>query len=85
MGMVIDVRVAQNGRMVLPRAVRTALGMSDGGTVVLSIEGDEVKLTPIRTSIRRAQELYRKHVTNDMTSDDFLAARRDEAAREEQA
>nr|WP_281822841.1 AbrB/MazE/SpoVT family DNA-binding domain-containing protein [Sphingobium sp. BS19] len=69
--------------MVLPRAVREALGMVDGGTVVLSIEGDEVKLTSIRRSIVRAQELYRQHVKDDGTVADFLAERRVEAAAEQ--
>ena len=85
MGMSIDVRVAQNGRMVLPRAVRTALGMTDGGTVVVSIEGDEVMLSSIRQSVRHAQELYRQHVKSDMTSDDFIAERRAEAERDKRA
>jgi AbrB family looped-hinge helix DNA binding protein len=84
-GMSIDVRVAQNGRMVLPRAVRTALGMTDGGTVVVSIEGDEVMLSSIRQSVRHAQELYRQHVKSDMTSDDFIAERRAEAERDKRA
>ncbi|MCO4092903.1 MAG: AbrB/MazE/SpoVT family DNA-binding domain-containing protein [Sphingorhabdus sp.] len=83
--MSIDVRVAQNGRMVLPRAVRKALGMTDGGTVVVSIEGDEVTLSSIRHSVRHAQELYRQHVQNDMTSDDFIAERRAEADRDKGA
>lgn len=85
MGMSIDVRVAQNGRMVLPRAVRNALGMTDGGTVVVSIEGDEVTLSSIRHSVRHVQELYRQHVQNDMTSDDFVAERRAEAERDKGA
>lgn len=85
MGMSIDVRVAQNGRMVLPRAVRNALGMPDGGTVVVSIEGDEVMLSSIRHSVRHVQELYRQHVQNDMTSDDFVAERRAEAERDKGA
>jgi AbrB family looped-hinge helix DNA binding protein len=85
MGVMIDVRVAQNGRMVLPRAVRNALGMADGGTVVVSIEGEEVKLSSIRHSIRRAQQLYRQHVKTDMTSDDFIVERREEAERDERA
>ena len=85
MGMSIDVRVAQNGRMVLPRAVRNALGMADGGTVVVSIEGDEVTLSSIRHSVRHVQELYRQHVQNDMTSDDFVAERRAEAERDKGA
>jgi len=84
-GMSIDVRVAQNGRMVLPRAVRNALGMTDGGTVVVSIEGDEVTLSSIRHSVRHVQELYRQHVQNDMTSDDFVAERRAEAERDKGA
>ena len=85
MGLSIDVRVAQNGRMVLPRAVRNALGMTDGGTVVVSIEGDEVTLSSIRHSVRHVQELYRQHVQNDMTSDDFIAERRAEAERDKGA
>lgn len=85
MSVMIDVRVAQNGRMVLPRAVRNALGMADGGTIVVSIEGDEVKLSSIRNSIRRAQALYRQHTTDDSSSDAFIADRRAEAARDEQA
>jgi antitoxin component of MazEF toxin-antitoxin module len=71
--------------MVLPRAVRNALGMTDGGTVVVSIEGDEVTLSSIRHSVRHVQELYRQHVQNDMTSDDFVAERRAEAERDKGA
>ena len=55
----IGVQVDQDGRMVLPRSVREALGVSQGGVVVLSIEGDAVKLTSIRHNIARAQALYR--------------------------
>lgn len=84
MGKVFDARVAQNGRLVLPKMVREALGMADGGTVVFSVEGDEVKLTSIRQSIRRAQEIYRQYATGDLSVDDFIAERRAEAAREDQ-
>jgi len=41
-----------------------------------------VKLTSMRQSIRRAQDLYRQHATNDLPVDDFIAERRAEAARE---
>ena len=79
----MDVRVANNGRMVLPKSVREALGVTQGGAVVLSIEGDVVKLTSIRQSVARAQALYRQHATNDLSVVDFIAERRAEAAREE--
>ena len=82
---VIDVRVATNGRMVLPRSVRNALGVTGAGIVVLSIDGDEVKLSSIRQSITRAQALYRANVTNDQSSDDFLEERRIEAEQDQAA
>ena len=55
------------------------------GPVVVSIEGDEVTLGLIRYSVRHAQELYRQHVQNDMTSDDFIAERCAEAERDKGA
>lgn len=83
MPMVMDVQVAQNGRMVLPKPVRDALGMADGGTVLLSVEGDEVKLTSIRHSIKRAQDLYQQYATINVSVDDFLKERRAETAKKE--
>ena len=82
---VIDVRIATNGRMVLPRSVRNALGVTGAGVVVLSVDGDEVKLSSMRQSINRAQALYRANVTNDQSSDEFLEERRIEAERDQAA
>ena len=81
---VMDVRVGNNGRMVLPKSVREALGVVDGGGVVLSVEGDVVKLTSMAQSIRRAQALYRQHASTKVSVEDFLKERRAEAAGEEQ-
>lgn len=85
MGKAFDARVANNGRLVLPKMVREALGMADGGIVVFSVEGNDVKLTSIRQSVKRAQDLYRQYATNNFTVDDFIAERRAEAAREDEA
>ena len=81
----INIRVAENGRMVLPRSARIALGVTGAGVVVLSIDGDDVKLSSMRQSIKRAQDLYRQYATNDLSVDDFLAERRAEAARDNDA
>ena len=78
----IDVRIAENGRIVLPRSARNALGVTGAGVVVLSIDGDDLKLSSMRQSIKRAQDLYRQLATNDLSVDDFLAERRAEAARD---
>ena len=79
---VIDIRIADNGRMVLPKAARAALGVTGAGLLALTVEGDEVKLTSMANSLKRAQALYRRHVKDDQSSDDFLEERRREAARE---
>jgi AbrB family looped-hinge helix DNA binding protein len=85
MNQVLDVRVANNGRMVLPKSVREALGVSGGGAVILSVEGGVVTLTSLKQSISHAQDLYRHYVTQDQSSDDFIQERRQEAAREGRA
>ena len=79
----IDVRVVDNGRLILPLAVRQAMGLRGEGRLILTLEGDEVRLTPVRHGVRRAQTLYRQHATAARTTDDFLADRAEEAAREE--
>lgn len=80
-----DVRVAENGRMVLPRAVRDALGLQGAARLVVTVQGDEVRLTPMRHGALRAQELYRRHATRRSTVDDFLADRRREAEADDPA
>jgi AbrB family looped-hinge helix DNA binding protein len=80
-----DVRVAENGRMVLPRAVRDALGLQGPAKLVITVEGDEVRLTPVRHGALRAQALYRRHATARSTVDDFLAERRREAEADDPA
>ena len=82
MSQVLTMRIAANGRVVLPKAAREALGLTGAGVISLSVEGDEVKLTSVASRVRYAQALYRQHVTNDRSSDDFLEERRQEAERE---
>jgi bifunctional DNA-binding transcriptional regulator/antitoxin component of YhaV-PrlF toxin-antitoxin module len=76
MGFVTDVKVSANGRMVLPQAVPQAIGMTGETRLVLAVEGDKVRLSPIPRTVSHVQEIYRNHVVQDATSDDFLTERR---------
>ena len=78
----IDLRVSANGRMVLPKSVRQALGLSGDTMVIATVEGGEVRLAPVQRGAREAQDLYAQHVTNGRTVDDFLEDRRKEAEAE---
>lgn len=82
MATTIDVRVAENGRMILPQSVRKAMGLKGETKVILTLENDEVRLSPIGHGVSRARALYREHAKSSRTVDDFLSDRKDEAARE---
>ena len=83
MAKTIDLRVGANGRMVLPKALRQAMGLSGDTKVIATVEGDEVRLAPIHHGARRAQELYKRYARSERTVDDFLADRRAEADADE--
>ncbi len=76
----IDIRVAGNGRMILPASVRKAMGLHGDAKVILTIEDDQVRLSPIGHGVSRAQALYRKNAKQVRTTDDFLSDRKVEAA-----
>lgn len=76
----IDIKVATNGRMILPASVRKAMGLHGDSKVILTIEDDQVRLSPIGHGVSRAQALYRQHAKKPRTTDDFLDDRKAEAA-----
>ena len=81
----MDLKVAANGRMVLPKALREAMGLSGDTKVIATLEGEEVRLTPVHVGVLRAQALYEQHAKTKRTVDDLLADRRAEADAEEAA
>ena len=48
-------RIGRKGQVVLPKAIREALGVTTGDRVVFSLEGDRVVLAPVPA--RTAAEL----------------------------
>ena len=78
-GRTIDIKVASNGRIVLPMSVRKAMGLHGDAKVILTLEDDQVRLSPIGHGVSRAQALYREHAKDDRTTDTFLGNRKAEA------
>lgn len=76
----MDINVASNGRMVLPASVRKAMGLHGDAKIILTVEDDQVRLSPIGHGVSRAQALYREHAKHARTTDDFLSDREMEAA-----
>lgn len=79
----IDLNIAANGRMVLPKAVREAMGLRGASKVTVIMDDDGVRLETPLQRLERAKALYRKTAKNPRTVDDFLRDRREEAERED--
>ena len=75
----IGVRIASSERLVLPKTIRTALGLNYAGTIIMSGDDGEVRITSMAKRIAKAQAHYRAHVGHDSSTDDFLAERCKEA------
>ena len=78
----MDVRIASNGRMILPLSVRKAMGLHGDAKIILTVEDDQVRLSPIGHGVSKAQALYREHARQPRTTDDFLNGRKADAAAE---
>lgn len=76
-------QVGEKGRIVIPAAMREALGMDVGDSVVLRVKDDELRISTIRARIRRAQQNVRHLAPPGTLVSDELSAERREAARNE--
>lgn len=77
------VKLGPDGRVVIPAAFREALQVKEGDVLVASLEAGELHLLTIPAAIRRAREIVRKYVPDDVSlADELIADRRREAEEE---
>lgn len=81
------VKIVDGGRIVLPAAFRKALGVTTGDTLTIDLDGDELRVRSAKAereaAIRRIQAYVATLPPSDMlASDELIAERRAEAARE---
>lgn len=77
------VRIAAGGRLVIPAEVRTGLGLKDGDEVLLTREGQGIRLTTLGQAVRDLQALFAPLKTPGVERvAEFLGERRQEAAEE---
>jgi AbrB family looped-hinge helix DNA binding protein len=80
----IEIKVAANGRMVLPADVRKRMGLENGGKLILNESEFGLQLLSVRQRVAKAQAFYEEESKGkpSFTVDDFLAQKRVDAARE---
>ncbi len=79
----VRAKIGEGGRIVIPAEFRKELGLKPGDVIILSLQGEELRIRSIDSAIRRAQEMVARYVPEGVSLvDELIAERRAEAARE---
>jgi AbrB family looped-hinge helix DNA binding protein len=77
----LQMKMSDGGRVVMPAEIRQALGLKEGDAVLWSLVDGEARVTSRAQRIRQAQALVRQHVPAGVSlADELIAERRQEAA-----
>jgi AbrB family looped-hinge helix DNA binding protein len=78
-------KLSPNGRIVIPIAIREALGLKPGESVVMDIEDGILRIESYHARIRRIQEEFAHFAPQGRSaSDELIAERRQEALLEQE-
>jgi len=76
-------QIGEKGRIVIPSQIREALGIDVGDKVVFRVEDGELRISTLRSRIRRAQRNVRHLAPPGTLVSEELSAERREAAKHE--
>ena len=78
---IVTTKMTEGGRIIIPADIRKRLGLQIGETLSLEIDKDDsLRISTRNQALRRAQQLFRKHVPEGVSVvDEFIADRRKEA------
>jgi AbrB family looped-hinge helix DNA binding protein len=78
------VKIIEGGKLVIPAAMRRAMGIARGDTVVVELLSDgELRVRPLASAIREAQAVVRKSVKPGRSlADELMRERKRDAVRE---
>jgi AbrB family looped-hinge helix DNA binding protein len=82
---VIQMKMSEGGRVVIPAEIRQSLGLKEGDAVLFELRDGEAVITTRMARIRRAQATFRRYVPAGAPSlaDELIDERHAEAARED--
>jgi antitoxin PrlF len=77
-----ELRVGEQGRIVIPVEIRRALSIDIGSTLVARVEKDKLILEKRDAVLQRLQSRFKKIPAGVSLADELIAERRTEAAHE---
>lgn len=81
----IEMKMSEGGRVVIPVEIRKALGLQDGDVVLWEYQDGVARVTSRAAGIARAQAMFQKYFprrAERSVADELIAERRAEAAAE---
>jgi len=77
-------KVSASGKITIPLELLRAIGLADGGDVLLELDGRDIRIRTVAEVVAQAQALSRQLLGDraGASVDDFLKERRSEAERE---
>ena len=79
----VRTQMGEKGRLVIPAALREAMGIADGDVLDMRVVDGELRIATMRERLRRAQERVKALVPPGVSLADELSAERREAAKHE--
>ena len=77
------VRIDQSGRVVVPAAIRRALGIRGEQVLRISVRHGAIRLQTVQAGLEKVRAIARRRgKSSESVVDDFIAERRAEAAKE---
>ena len=78
-------KINQNGRIVIPAAIRQEMGLKAGESLLMEVEDGVLRIESYLARVRRIQrEIAQFAKPGILASDELIAERREEARREEE-
>jgi antitoxin PrlF len=77
-----ELRVGEQGRIVIPVEIRRALSIDIGSTLIARVEKDKLILEKRDAVLQRLQSRFKKIPAGVSLADELIAERRAEAAHE---
>ncbi|GJE56289.1 AbrB/MazE/SpoVT family DNA-binding domain-containing protein [Methylobacterium thuringiense] len=76
-------KMVKGGRIIVPATVRKRMGLTEGDAVFMELHGDELRIRPARSTLRRIQAKLRAFAPKSgLVSEELIFERRAEAERE---